>query len=253
MLKAENICFSYKNREVLRGVSAEFAAGKLTVILGANGSGKSTLVKILGGYEKPASGAVSLGGIGLGKFSVRELAAKRAVLEQETPADFDYSVLETVCLGRFAMSGFWGVDEKTKSIARAALAEVGLDGFEKRSCAELSGGERRRVHLARAAAQIMDAPEGKVLLLDEPAANLDPLHALLGCRLCKRLCECGAACVVVAHSAHIAADFADSVLMLKDGRVFADGKTAEVLTAENLASLYGVKCEICGGMPRYSL
>ena len=244
MLRLRNIFFSYAQNAILEGASLDAAAGEFTAILGANGAGKSTLVKIASGYLRPASGEVLICGKSAAAMSARSLALCRAVLEQETSLEFNYTVLDTVCLGRFAMSGFFGVDARARKIAEEALEKVGLGGFESKQYLELSGGEQRRVQLARAIAQILERPERKLLLLDEPTANLDPKHSHQTMALCRELCSMGAACVAVVHSVNLAMKYADKCALLKDGRISNFGGTSEVLTAENLSRLYGMDCRI---------
>ena len=244
MLELENIVFCYGQNKILGGASMYAARGELTAILGANGAGKSTLLKIASGYLKPQSGKVLIGGKNAFAMSARELARKRAVLEQETSLDFNYTVLDTVCLGRFAMSGFFGVNARARKIAEEAIGKVGLGGLEAKQYLELSGGEQRRVQLARAIAQILERPDGKILMLDEPTANLDPKHSHETMRLCRDLCKMGAACVAVVHSVNLAIKYADKAALLKGGKISAFGKTADALTDKNIADLYGMQCRI---------
>ena len=244
MLKIENVCFSYSDKKVLDNVSLSLDSGEFVAILGANGAGKSTLMKIASGYLKSKSGAVLLKNKNILKYSPSELAKERAVLEQESPLEFNYTVIDTVCLGRFAMSGFWGIDEKSKDIAQKALCDVGLSGFENKQYLELSGGEKRRVQLARVLAQIQEDSKNKILMLDEPTANLDPKHTHETMRLCKNLCQHGAACIAVVHSVNLAMKYADKVALLKSGKLLAFGRTNDVLTEANLSNLYDMHCKI---------
>jgi len=249
MLEIENAHFSYGKHRVLDGASLSVRAGEMLAVLGVNGAGKSTLVKIASGYEKPQSGSVKLCGKDIGQYSPSRLAKRRAVLEQETNLEFDCTVLEAVALGRFCMSGFWGCDETSLKLSREALEKVGLGGFEDKMYLSLSGGERRRVQLARTVAQILEDPSEKLLLLDEPTANLDPRGSLETMALCAEMCRRNAACVAVVHSVDLAFAYADKTAMLKDGKIFKFGKTADVLTAENISQLYGVDCRLFGSNP----
>ncbi len=244
MLEAKGINFSYAQKPVLTDVSIEIKSGEFTSVLGANGSGKSTLLKILSGYMRPNSGSVLLDNRDVFLYNARQLAKKRAVLEQDAPLEFNYTVLETVCLGRFAMSSFWGIDSRSKQIAQTALAKVGLSGFENKHYLNLSGGERRRVQLARVISQILENPKGKLLLLDEPTANLDPLYEHLTMALCKEICEMGACCVAVLHSVDLALNYSDKAVLLSNGKVLASGKTSDVISEENISALYNLRCKI---------
>ncbi len=244
MLRIGNVSFAYSKKRILDGVSLSVAKGEFLAILGSNGAGKSTLIKIASGYLKPQTGKVLLDGKDVFKISPNELAKQRAVLEQDSPLEFNYTVLDTVCLGRFAMSGFWGIDKRTKEVTLLALKDVGLEGFENKPYLELSGGEKRRVQLARVIAQIRDCPDGKILILDEPTANLDPKHTFETIRACKKLQKQGATCVAVVHSVELAMRYADKVALIKDGKVLACGATREVVTEENISALYDISCKI---------
>ena len=244
MLKIENICFAYSDKKVLDNISLSLSSGEFVAVLGANGAGKSTLMKIASGYLKSKSGTVLLKNKDILKYSPSGLAKERAVLEQESPLEFNYTVIDTVCLGRFAMSGFWGIDKKSKDIAEKALCRVGLSGFENKQYLELSGGEKRRVQLARVLAQIQEEPKNKILMLDEPTANLDPKYTHETMRLCKDLCRRGAACIAVVHSVNLAMKYADKVALLKSGKLLAFGRTNDVLTEENISNLYDMHCKI---------
>ncbi len=245
MLKIENISFAYTQKPVLNNVSMNIGKGEFVAILGANGAGKSTLIKIVSGFLKP-KGDVKIKGKSIFKMSARELALSRAVLEQETNLEFNYTVLDTVSLGRFAMSGFFGIDSHSKDIAELALEKVGLKGFENKQYLQLSGGERRRVHLARVLAQVLDAPQDKLLLLDEPTANLDPKHSYKTMEICREICQLGASCVAVVHSVEHAMNFADKTAMISNNTLLKFGDTAKIITPENITALFGMNCEIVG-------
>ncbi len=174
MVEIDKVGFAYTSgKSVLSDVSFRVGDGAFAVLLGANGAGTSTLLTMVRGYLKPSCGRVLYDSEDVSAMSAGMLAARRSVLEQECALGFDYSVLETVMLG-----GFVRTDSRFPLAAAAleALERVGLAGFGERVYTKLSGGEKRRVQLARALCQLGD-PRGKVLLLDEPSAGLDPAHA----------------------------------------------------------------------------
>lgn len=246
MLKIENVYFAYAKEYILKDVSMNVGKGDFVAILGSNGAGKSTLIKIASGYIKAQKGSVELNGKNIYEISPRKLALSRAVLEQDTNLEFNYTVLDTVCLGRFALSGFFGLNARSKYIAELAISKVGLTGFETKQYLELSGGERRRVQLARVLAQILESPEGKLLLLDEPTANLDPKHSFETMKICKELTTMGTTCVAVVHSIEHAMNFAGKTAMISQNTLTHFGKTSQVLTEENISTLFDMNCKIIG-------
>jgi iron complex transport system ATP-binding protein len=236
MLVADSISVSYDGREVLSGVSLNVNDGKAIVLLGANGAGKTTLIRAMNGTVPLASGKIELNGRNLSELPRREIAHNVAVVAQENETRFPVTVLEFVLSGRFVHgSAFgWETDDDVES-AMDALEKCDLTDFESRLMNHLSGGERQRVVLARAI-----ATDARVLLLDEPTANLDLAHQAMMFRLVRRRCKDGASAVVITHDMNLAAEFADEIVMLNDGRIVAKGAPAEVLTAENVRNVFNV-------------
>lgn len=237
MLFARDIIISYGDRPVLADVSFDLHDGEIMVLLGPNGAGKTTLIRSLNGTVPIASGDVLLDGEPLSSYSRRDTARRIAVVAQENETKFPVTVLEYVLAGRFAHGGAfgWETDSDTE-IARLALTDCDLDGYAERLMNELSGGERQRVVLARAL-----ATGAGIFLLDEPTANLDLAHQALMFRLVRERCRGGnASAVVITHDLNLAAEFADRIMLLKGGRLFALGKPEQVLTEENIRSVYGV-------------
>lgn len=227
----------FDERRVLDDVSFELAAGRLLALLGPNGAGKTSLIRILNGtISGDVGGEVTIDGKVLIAMSRREIASQIAVVAQENETRFPVTVLEFVLAGRFVQGGVFGWEtDEDKSAAMSALVECDLAGYEFRLMNQLSGGERQRAVLARAIAT--NAP---ILLLDEPTANLDLAHQVLMFRLVRDRCAVGSSAVVITHDLNLAAAFADEILMLKDGRVAAQGPPADVLTVENIRLVFGV-------------
>ncbi|MBK9216809.1 MAG: ABC transporter ATP-binding protein [Chloracidobacterium sp.] len=236
MLTVTEISVVYGQRTVLAEVSVELSGGKTIALLGANGAGKTTLIKAMNGTVPVSKGSIEIDGRGLTMLSRREVAANIAVVAQENETRFPVTVLEFVLSGRFVHGGTfgWETAEDIK-LAEQALAECDLDGYALRLMNELSGGERQRVVLARAV-----ATNARILLLDEPTANLDLAHQAMMFRLVRKRCEQGASVVVITHDLNLAAEFADEIVMLRDGRIAAKGHPAEVLTAENVRNVFAV-------------
>ena len=238
MLSADNIFIKYGSREVVSGLSLALSDGNVLGLVGANGAGKTTLIKALNGTLPVSNGTISINERSLAEYSRREIAREIAVVAQETETRFPVSVLEFVLAGRFVHGGAFGWEsEADLASARRALDDCDLAEYGERLMNELSGGERQRVVLARAL-----ATNARILLLDEPTANLDLSHQAMMFRLVRERCRsCKASAVVITHDLNLAAEFADEVLMLKDGKVAAYGMPEEVLTAENIESVFGVK------------
>jgi iron complex transport system ATP-binding protein len=238
MLRVSDISITYDGREALSGVSLEVRGGETVVLLGANGAGKTTIIKAMNGMVPAASGEVLLGGKRLHGLSRREIAREIAVVAQENETRFPIRVFEFVLSGRFVYGGSFGWEtQEDVALAAKALEECDLEGFESRLMNELSGGERQRFVLARAI-----ATNARILLLDEPTANLDLAHQAMMFRLVRKRCkEQGASAVVITHDLNLAAEFADEVVMLKCGRVVAQGPPATVLTADNIQEVFGVE------------
>ena len=225
---------------MLDNVSISANKGELIVFLGSNGAGKSTLMKITSGYLKADSGNVIFCEKNIAQQRPRELANFRAVLEQECPLAFDYSVLETVKLGGFARKTFGNLEAD----AYASLEKVGLGGFAMRKYSELSGGEKRRVQMARSLCQIGENPDGKLLLLDEPSAGLDPAHSHIVMQASRSVADNGAVVCAVLHDINLATAYADKIALLKNGKLLKYGSVDEVLDENLLSEAYGTKCTL---------
>lgn len=238
MLEARNISVKYGPCEVLQEISFTLTGGAMIALLGANGAGKTTLIKSLNGTLPIAGGEVILAGRGLQTYSRREIARQIAVVAQENETKFPITVLEFVLAGRFSRGSAFGWEsQRDIAAAETALIECDLKGFGTRLMNELSGGERQRVVLARAI-----ATEAKILLLDEPTANLDLAHQALMFRLVRKRCsDDGYSAVVITHDLNLASEFADKVLMLRNGKIAAVGTPREVLTEAKINEVYGVR------------
>jgi iron complex transport system ATP-binding protein len=237
MLAVEELNIRYGSAEILSGISFTLAAGEIVVLIGPNGAGKTTLIKALNGTVTAAAGEVVLEGAPLNSFSRREIAKLIAVVAQENETKFPITVRDFVLAGRFANGSAFGWEsEEDATAAKRALNECELDGFEDRLMNELSGGERQRVVLARAL-----ATGAKILLLDEPTANLDLAHQASMFRLVREKCgKDGYSAVVITHDLNLAAEFADRIIILSRGRIHAIGPPEEVLRDGSLKEVFDV-------------
>lgn len=237
MLEARNMTISYGALAVVADVSFALRNGEILAIVGANGAGKTTLLRALNGALPVSKGEILLEGKSLKAFSRREIARNISVVAQETETKFPVTVLEFVLAGRFAQGGVFGWETaRDLQIAGDALQICDLGDYAARLMNELSGGERQRVVLARAL-----ATEAKILLLDEPTANLDLAHQALMFRLVRERCrKCESSAVIITHDLNLASEFADQILLLKRGKTIAKGVPAEVLTTENLREIFEI-------------
>jgi iron complex transport system ATP-binding protein len=229
-------------------VDLALSAGELVCVLGPNGAGKTTLVRVASGLLDVSAGAVEIDGAPIAELSRSEIARSVAVVEQMQEPTLGFSVREVVAMGRAPHQGPWmRPSAEDERVVDDALQRCDLVGLAARPAHALSGGEQKRVGVARALAQ-----QPKVLLLDEPGAFLDVRHQLdLYELLAFEVKERELACLVVMHDLNVAAQFADRVVLLKDGRLVAVGKVEEVLTYRVLketfdADLYCGENELTG-------
>jgi iron complex transport system ATP-binding protein len=244
MLQANDLVFAYGgagSRPILDRVSATVERGTVVGLLGPNGAGKTTLLRLLAGMLRPSQGMVSLDGQAIASLGRRELARRIAVVPQETHSTFDFSVLDIVLMGRYPHLGTFELEGPSDlRIARQALEATGTIALESRLFGTLSGGERQRVVIASALAQAAD-----LLLLDEPTASLDLGYQFQIASLLKSLnADRRTTLIVSTHDLNFAAALCGRVVLLKEGRVLAQGPTEEVLNAANIKALYGMDADV---------
>lgn len=238
MLEAKNISVNYGAEPVVRDVSFALGEGKMIALCGANGAGKTTLLKALNLTLAVSGGEILLNGKSLNKFSRREIAQNIAVVAQEAETRFPVTVMEFILSGRFAHGGAFGWEQDEDILlAEDALNACDLSGYGARLMNQLSGGERQRAVLARAL-----ATGAKILLLDEPTANLDLAHQISMLKLVHERCRAmNSSAVVITHDLNLASAFADEVMLLKNGEVVAHGVAEKIFTRENLLEVFGVE------------
>jgi iron complex transport system ATP-binding protein len=228
---------------VLDGISFEVAPGQLWALLGPNGAGKSTLLKVALGVAPCTKGRVLVSGHDRAKLNRNALARELAWVPQNPAEDSGFSALELVLMGRAPYLGPLGLTTSADAArAQTLLEQVGLGGLAGRRLDEMSGGERRLCYLARARMQ-----DAKVLLFDEPTAFLDVKHQVECLRSLDAMVRGGVAALAVLHDVNLAAQWATHAAMLRGGRLMAAGPVAEVMKAEALTELYGVKLNATEG------
>src|SRR3954469_7135770 len=262
MLLARDVWFGYaEDKPVLRGISLDVRRGAIVGILGPNGSGKTTLLRLLAGTRQPQRGIVTLDDTHLSTLPRVQLARRKAVVPQETHLAFDYTVHEVAMMGRYAhLAAFRIEGPSDMGIVEDALAATGTLAFKDRPFATLSGGEKQRVVIAAALAQIRGSESSRMsersrlkagavysgfLLLDEPTASLDLGYQLEVADLLKRLRdERGVSVVVSTHDLALAGTLCETLLLIRDGERVAYGATDDVLTPENVRRVYGVDVDV---------
>lgn len=247
MLDAREIVLERRGRRLLDGVDLAVASGRVTAIIGPNGAGKSMLLKVLAGELSPTAGSVRLDGSELRTFSAAALARRRAMVPQSTHLSFPFTVVEVVRLGA-SVPGFDTIRTRAHELADQALSTVGLEDFSARLYNELSGGEKQRVHIARALCQLAAAhrSEGQtaVLMLDEPTSSLDLAHQVRILDEVRRQASIGRAVLIVIHDLNLAAAWADDIVLLSAGRIRARGRPAEIFDNRILSDAYGCAIEV---------
>ncbi len=225
----------------LSDISLSVPSGSITGLLGPNGCGKTTLLRLLSGVLRPTAGDVALNSFLVADMPRRLAARHLAVVPQETHPAFDYTVMEMVLMGRHPHLGPLQLEGPADiAIALEALTATDAAQLAHRSYMSLSGGEKQRVVIASALAQTPD-----VLLLDEPTASLDLGHQLEVASLLTRLNrERDVTMVLATHDLNLAASLCDTLVLMRDGRVLAHGKTADVLTSPMIRQLYDVEADV---------
>ncbi|MEL7560642.1 heme ABC transporter ATP-binding protein [Stutzerimonas chloritidismutans] len=237
MLRAEAVEVRRGDRRVLQGIDLQLQAGEILGVLGANGAGKSTLLGALSGEFSPSAGQMLLADRPLHDWPSRERARRLAVLAQQSSLSFGFRVEEVVAMGRLPHAEGRTADAR---IVQQALAAADASHLIGRSYLSLSGGERQRVHLARVLAQLWPGAEGRVLLLDEPTAALDPLHQHSTLQAVRGFAERGAAVLVILHDLNLAARYCDRLLLLHEGRAHLQGPVEAVLQPDPLREAFGL-------------
>ena len=245
IIKAQNICVSINDKEIVHNLSLEIPEGKVTAIIGPNGCGKSTTLKALSRIL-PYKGSVTFKGNEMSALSQREFAKSLAILTQSPQAPSDLTVNDLVEMGRFPHRGFLGRGGKDdKEHVEWALAQTGVTAMRNRLLNTLSGGERQRAWIAMALAQ---RPE--VLLLDEPTTYLDICHQLEIMQLIGRLNqELGLTVVMVVHDLNHAIMYADHVVVVKAGKLVTSGAPREIITADLLADEFTLSNDLRALVP----
>ncbi len=240
-LEAVELGVSYGSRRAIEGVAFQLEPGAVAAVVGENGSGKSTLLKSIAGVLRPDRGEIRWDGTALSRRRRRESARQIAYAPQSVDLVFPISVAELVLQGRAPWrSGWLWESREDREIALEAMRECDVASLASSDAAKLSGGERRRVFLARMLAQ-----RAAVWLLDEPTTDLDPRHRIEFLEILKRSHERSATTILWAtHDLDEALEIADHAIVMRAGRLLAAGTVGECLSAEALEKAFGVSARV---------
>ncbi|ANQ54224.1 ABC transporter [Thermosipho sp. 1063] len=232
ILETKNICFEYENFK-LKNINISLKHGDFVGIIGPNGSGKSTTLKLITKLIKPKSGKVFIFGKNLEKVSRSFIASKVSFVRQEFNPTFEFKVKDIIELGAIHIkkSFFNTVNDSSK--IKKCLAMVELTGYENRYFSTLSGGEQRRVLIARSLFQ-----ETPIIIVDELTAHLDISHAIQIVEILKKLTESGKSILAAFHNINIASKYCNYLYALKDGELIFQGTPKDVINKENIKKLY---------------
>ena len=240
-IRADGVSFSYDGvHPVLRSVDLEVAGGELLALIGPNGSGKSTLLRLVSGVLRPERGRVLLGETPIGDLSARRIAQRLAMVEQDRQIGFDFSVRETVAMGRIPHRGRFARESNgdREAIGRA-MAMADVEAFAGRSIHAVSGGEQQRVFLAMALAQ-----ETAALLLDEPTTHLDLRHQVEFLSIVHESSKGGRTVLIAMHDLAMAAQVVDRIGLMIEGSIRIVARPDAVLTSPNLVDAFGVDVRV---------
>jgi iron complex transport system ATP-binding protein len=237
-LRLDNVSLGYGKQTVLRNISFEARPGEMLGIIGPNGSGKSTLIRGITRLIQPGSGKIFLDGSDISSINRQKLAQLVAVVPQNPTLPEPFTALEVVLMGRTPHLGLLRYEgKKDLAIVKVVMEATQTLAFAERRVGELSGGERQRLTIARALAQ-----EPKIMLMDEPTANLDINYQIETLDLARQLCRKQKLIVVVTlHDLNLASQYCDRLVVLSNGTVYCQGIPQAVINAKTIKDVYGAE------------
>ena len=242
LITVDHVTYGYNQRPVLSDISLAFAPGEVVSLLGPNGSGKTTLLKVLLGLITPQQGVVKLEDRPISTIAPKQIARRIAYVPQVHRASFGYRVLDVILMGRMPHKPFFfRYGKADETIALQALERLFIGHLKDRSYTAVSGGERQLVLIARALVQGAD-----IFVMDEPVNGLDYGNQI---RLLGRIADLardGYTFIKTTHFPDHALWISDRVVMLKNGKVVADGRTNDVISRTNLYRLYNTHVDVLG-------
>lgn len=237
MITARNLSLTLCQTTILKDISLQLRAGELVALCGPNGAGKSSLLSCLAGDYADCFANVSYDDLPLTKLNAHDLSLRRVVLEQSPSLAANFTIGELIGLSAPLALGPSSLDNLVSEV----LAQFGFADREHMAVADLSGGQRHRVHLARVLVQLK---ANQILgyqgyfFLDEPTSSLDLKHQINVLRLMRDLANAGTGILVVLHDLNLATSFADRIILMRDGRIFSNGKPEDIITTNTVSEVY---------------
>lgn len=238
-IKTEGLGVSYGEFRVWKDIDLTINEPGLVSILGPNGVGKSTFMYCINKILAPTEGRVLLDGVDVTAMDYKEIAKNIAYVPQSSNETFSMTVMDTVLMGRYPHSGY-ATTERDMRIAANCISMLNINDLAMRNFDELSAGQHQKVMIARGLAQ-----EPQILMLDEPTSNLDIYHQIYVMKLLRDIARRrDITILVICHDLNVASRFSDRLILLSEGKVFADGPSEKVITKENIEEVYKVQVDV---------
>jgi iron complex transport system ATP-binding protein len=242
MIQAKNIHFSIGKKTILQNISLSIKPGSFTAAVGSNGAGKSTLLRIISGELQSNMGEMTINGTPIQAIKTIDLAKIRAVLNQKVSLSLPFRANEVVMLGR---QPHQVSNQENLKIVDEVMKLTNTFHLRNRVYHTLSGGEQQRVQMARVLAQLHDSKSlNTFLLLDEPTSSLDVSCQHLIFQIAKDLAKTGMGVFAIVHDLNLAAQYADEIILLKDGKIFSKGSPNQVLTEQILTEVFNYPIQV---------
>ena len=240
-LQLKNINLKYHQNLILSNISINFDESEIVGLVGKNGSGKTSMINIINGLQKPNSGIVSYNGKDINSISIKNRSKFVSVVPQKVNFPPDYKVIDLVYMGRNPYIDFFHMGTKEDlEITYDVMEMTNIVNLSDKLISEISGGEMQRVAIAMALNQ-----RAPILLLDEPTSNLDLVHQILVLDWVRKLKTKYNTCIILSiHDLTLASKYCDSVIMLKDGVIFVEGKPSEIFNQQNIEHVFEAKVRI---------
>lgn len=238
MIHIKNLQAGYVDKKIFSNLSLDFAKGEFVSIIGPNGAGKSTLLKLIDGFMQSQSGSIEIMGKKVEDWDQRELAKIVTYIPQENFIQYNFTVEEIVLMGRYPYLSVWqNYSQKDHNFVDQIITDLALDKLRHKYITQLSGGEKQRTLIARAIAQDSD-----FILLDETFSHLDINHQIEILNIMKDLhVNKGKSIIMISHNINLSSNYSERMIAIKDGTLVADGSPDQVVTSDNLATLFDIK------------